>query len=257
MNILIIWRTKQKKPFEPQSSIGTMYRQVKEVWKIHSSWQESLEDEPITINPNFLINGHKQFIKTAEKEYAYYSSRVNLLVSIYNLANEYELISGCHSGPEEEKKNNDSVETASLEFRNLNAEMRERFNAELYNYNDKLRKASAWYYVAYKAGSILSFGWIMNRLMADIIALKQLPQKDHQALKRIGQSIVKSNFAHTIQHLAILFNIRTDEYEALSNIEILGSQFLEITKFFNESAREQNSANKFLIFLHRIALNIL
>jgi len=121
---------KTKESFVSKSSIGEMYRQIKEVWTIHTSWQESLEDEQVTIDPTFLVNGYERYINEAKQEYEYYSSKVNLLVSIYNLQNEYELITGCHSGPEEEKKNNDSVETASLEFHNLNAEMRDRFNAQ-------------------------------------------------------------------------------------------------------------------------------
>jgi hypothetical protein len=111
-----------------------MYRQVKEVWQIHSKWQDTLEDEPINFNPDFLIEGYEDYIDEAEEDYQYYSSRINIILSIYNLENEYELITGCHSCPEEEKKNNDSVETASLEFRQLIQEMRNKFEADRIRY---------------------------------------------------------------------------------------------------------------------------
>jgi RNA-dependent RNA polymerase len=118
---------KHKESFESDSSIGTMYRQVKEVWKLHSTSQDKLEDEPVHIDPNLLISGYEQYISEAEEDYRYYSSRINTILSIYNLQNEYELITGCHSCTEEEKKNNDSAETALLEFRDLCKEMRDRF----------------------------------------------------------------------------------------------------------------------------------
>jgi RNA-dependent RNA polymerase len=121
---------KHKKSFESISSIGSMYRQVKEVWKIHSTWQDKLDEEIININQDFIMRGYKQFIPEAEEDYQYYTSRINTMLSIYNLQNEYELITGCHSCAEEEKKNNDSIETALLEFRHLIQEMRNRFEDE-------------------------------------------------------------------------------------------------------------------------------
>lgn len=118
---------KHKESFVSNSSIETMHRQVKDVWKIHSTWQEKLEDEPVNIDQDFLIRGHEKFADGAEEDYHYYSSRINTILSIYDLKNEYELITGCHSCPEEEKKNNDTMETALLEFRHLIKEMRDKF----------------------------------------------------------------------------------------------------------------------------------
>jgi RNA-dependent RNA polymerase len=118
---------KHKESFESDSSIGTMYRQVKEVWNIHSTWQEKLEEKPVPVDRNLIIKGYEEYISEAEEDYQYYSLRINTILSIYNLQTEYELITGCHSCAEEEKKNNDSVETALLEFRCLVREMRKRF----------------------------------------------------------------------------------------------------------------------------------
>ena len=116
---------KYKDSFESNSSIGAMYRQVKEVWNTHSTWQEQIEEQPVFVNPNLLIEGYEGFISAAKEDYQYYSSRMNTILSIYNLRTEYELITGCHSCVEEEKKNNDSAETALLEFRQLCKEMRD------------------------------------------------------------------------------------------------------------------------------------
>jgi len=124
---------KYKESFVSNSSIGSMYRQVKDVWQIHSKWQDKLEEEQVNIDQDFLVDDYEEFIEDTEEDYQYYTSRINTILSIYNLKNEYELITGCHSCAEEEKKNNDSVETALSEFRHLIQEMRSRFAA------DKLR----------------------------------------------------------------------------------------------------------------------
>jgi RNA-dependent RNA polymerase len=120
---------KFKESFESNSSLGIMYRQVKEVCQIHSKCQNLSEQEHIHVNQEFIIRGYEEYINEAEADYQYYTLRLNTMLSIYNLDNEYELITGCHSCPEEEKKNNDSAETALLEFRRLVQEMRIRFAA--------------------------------------------------------------------------------------------------------------------------------
>ena len=122
--------TKNKEMFASQSSLGAMYRQVKEVWQIHSTWIDGLDVEQIHLDEQFLIRGHEQYLDQARDAHRYYSTRINMILSMYNLEDEYELITGCHSGPEEEAKNNDSVETALLEFRSLLREMRRRFTAD-------------------------------------------------------------------------------------------------------------------------------
>ena len=118
---------KFKDSFVSQSSIGSMYRQIKNVWEIHSTCLEKLEEQQIPVDENLLVSGYKNYISEAKEDYQYYASRINTILAIYDLSNEYELITGCHSCAEEEKKNNDSVETASLEFRHLVREMRDRF----------------------------------------------------------------------------------------------------------------------------------
>ncbi|UJR36496.1 hypothetical protein I4U23_029217 [Adineta vaga] len=249
---------KHKPSFESESSIGCMYREAKQVWTLHSDWQEkSCEEQSIDINQDFLLEGYKKYIPQTEQDYQYYSSRMNIMLSTYTLNTEYELITGCHSCPEEERKNNDSVETASLEFRYLLQDMRRRFDSEYLSYPEQLNKASAWYYVAYKAGTLLSFGWIMNRLMSDIIKYKQIRQEDHQAWKRIGQAIHTQDFADLIKQLPRGFSFDNEECEDLSEMEILGWQFLKIIELANNHDRTQEEAHKFLVFLHRIALNII
>jgi hypothetical protein len=97
----------------------------------------------------------------------------------------------------------------------------------------------------------------MNRLMSDIIKRKQLPQEEHQALKRIGKAICDHGCAISIRQLAIEYNVGNGEFENSYEIERLGWQLLKIIDKFNESTNELQSAHTFLMFLHRIALNVL
>jgi RNA-dependent RNA polymerase len=118
---------KDGKSYQSISGIGAMYRQVKEVWNIHSTWQEQIEEQSVFVDPNLLIGGYERFVNEAKEDYQYYSSRMNTILSIYNLQTEYELITGCHLCPKEESKNNYSEKTALLEFRELCTEMQDRF----------------------------------------------------------------------------------------------------------------------------------
>ena len=120
-----------------------------------------------------------------------------------------------------------------------------------------MRKASAWYFTAYQAGAILSFGWIMNRLMSDIIKLKQLPQEEHQAWKRIGKAVEKYGFAMPIRNTVSLEQLKNGELENISDVEKLGWQLLNLIDQWNETSQGQEFANHLLIFLHNVALNIL
>ena len=119
---------KFKDSFVSESSIGSMYRQIKQVWEMHSTHLDQSEDQQVSIDSNFLIGGYQKYRAEAKFDYQYYSDRINAILTVYNLPNEYELITGCHSCVEEEKKNNDSAETALLEFRHLIHEMRGRFS---------------------------------------------------------------------------------------------------------------------------------
>ncbi|CAF3551139.1 unnamed protein product [Adineta steineri] len=246
---------KHRESFESDSSLGIMYRQVKDVWKMHLEWQKTFEEQNIIINPDFIIEGYEDYIIEAEEDYKYYTSRINTISSIYNLENEYELITGCHSCAEEERQNNDSVETASLEFRQLTREMRNKFGLDKLYYMKKLQKASAWYYVAYKAGTILSFGWIMDQLMSDIMERRQIPREEHQALKSIGTALYNQGFSTQIREQVSKWQIDDANWMNYSETEILGDQFLKIIEQCNERYGELELANILLRMLHMIALN--
>jgi len=97
----------------------------------------------------------------------------------------------------------------------------------------------------------------MNRLMSDIIKQKQLPQEEHQAWKSIGKAICNHGFEIYIRNVASSNNLENEEYKNYSDTERLGCQFLKIIDQCNESTNEQEFAHKFLIFLHKVALNIL
>lgn len=110
-----------------QSSLELMYEQAREVWEIHSEWVEIMNEQQIQVHSNFLVPGYQQYISQATLDYQYYASKIDSILCMYNLIDESELITGCHSHVAEESKNNDAVETSLLEFQYLQQEMRERF----------------------------------------------------------------------------------------------------------------------------------
>ncbi|CAF1301596.1 unnamed protein product [Adineta steineri] len=245
---------KYRESFESDSSLGIMYRQIKDVLEAHLKWQIIFEEQNIVINPDFIIEGYEDYIIEAEEDYKYYTSRINTILSIYNLENEYELITGCHSCPEEEKRNNDSAETALLEFRYLVQEMRNKFGKDKLSYTAQLRKASACYYVAYKAGTILSFGWIMDRLMSAIMKRKQILREEHQAWKSIGSALYNQQLDTQIKELASELQIEDTDLAGSSKTEILGHQFLKIIERYNQTDTALESTNILLRMLHTIAI---
>ena len=74
--------------------------------------------------------------------------------------------------------------------------------------------------------------------MSDIIKQKQLPQEEHQALKRIGKAICNHDFEIFIRKLASICNIENEEDENFSDTERLGCQFLKIIEECNESTND-------------------
>ncbi|CAF1222986.1 unnamed protein product [Adineta ricciae] len=246
---------KHKQSFVSDTSLGHMYRQVKEVWTKHLQKLESMEEQQVPIDTVLLIEGHDAYIPEARKEYEYYSTRIDLIVSTYDLKNEYELITGCHSCPVEEQRNNDSVETASLEFRELLREMRTRFAFNRLSHPEKLSKASAWYRVAYEEGTFLSFAWIMDGLMSDIVQYQQIPQEDHQAWKQIGQKVASLGYGDAINQCDLPKNISTEECAGLSKMEQIGCKFLKVIDGVNSHGNAPQFVHDLLIALHEIALD--
>jgi hypothetical protein len=93
--------------------------------------------------------------------------------------------------------------------------------------------------------------------MSDIVRQKQLTQEEHPAWKRIGKAIRNHRFEMRIRNLASLHNLEDKEYENSSDTERLGCQFLKIIDKCNEYPNEQEFVDKFLIFLHKVALDVL
>lgn len=123
----VFMEVKNKKSLRSPSSLEILYEQVKEVWEIHSKWIEMMDEKQIQIDPQFLLPKYEQYVTQADYDHQYYSSRMDTILLTYNLVDEYELITGCHSYREEELKNNDSVETSLLEYQRLLQDMRNRF----------------------------------------------------------------------------------------------------------------------------------
>jgi hypothetical protein len=76
--------------------------------------------------------------------------------------------------------------------------------------------------------------------------------RENQALKQIGEALIKEKHDELIRKAAILkenHRFQSDEVQ-------IGAQLLDLIEIANESADQQNSVHVFLTFLHRVALRI-
>jgi hypothetical protein len=127
-----------------------------------------------------------------------------------------------------------------------------------FSHEDRLRKASAWYYVAYKAGVLLSFGWIMDQLMSDIIEQKSIFHEEYETWECIGKAMRRNReIEMEIEHMEFFRDLNDEEFENCSDLQRLGGQLLKMIGQFNECPSRQAFANKYLLFLHKVALGTL
>ncbi len=96
----------------------------------------------------------------------------------------------------------------------------------------------------------------MNRFMSDIIRSKRLSQEEHQALKRIGETICNCGLDMTIRKMASGFSRVNEDHANVSETEALGRQFLDVIELYSSVSAGQGRAHKLLVLLHEIALNI-
>lgn len=120
--------------FVCNTALGMMYREMKDVFEIHLHTVNNIESKSILVDKTLLVPDHEKYLQQAAEDFRYYVSRMELILAMYNLATEYELITGCHLAAEEEKKNNDGVQTALLDFGSLFNEMRTRFHRDNLRY---------------------------------------------------------------------------------------------------------------------------
>ena len=121
---------------------------------------------------------------------------------------------------------------------------------------EQQRKASAWYYVAYEAGAMLSFGWIKDQWLSQAMGPKEVAQKEHPMLRRIGQSLVGNVSVVTIEQEAQKYHLGNDIDQGCSEDEKLGEKFLKLIDHYSACEDEQqHQAQELLTMLHRIALN--
>ena len=119
-------QNKMKKTFESDKVLGILFRDVVETLTIHSSLNETVQ--PVVIDQDFLVDGYKAYLGEAKMECDDYCSKMQAIMSTYDLQHEAELITGCHFSPPEEYQNNDDVETASQEFRSLRMAFKRAFD---------------------------------------------------------------------------------------------------------------------------------
>ena len=97
----------------------------------------------------------------------------------------------------------------------------------------------------------------MSRLMSDINNGNRDDTEDNKALKSIGEAVQRYGFADVINQLAQQYLLTVDETDKRRESVKLGDKFLKIIGETSASDNEQLYAHRFLIYLHRIALNIL
>ena len=141
--------------------VSTSWRSLRTSLELDGNEREDF----VRIDQNFVVQGHEKYREPAKNDYFFYVARMNLILGTYNLTSEYELISGYHLCPGEERQNNDSVRTANLDFQLLVEETQARFDQEnlrcetsessfrtifsrSFSDKEKVQKASAWYFIA-------------------------------------------------------------------------------------------------------------
>ena len=118
-----------KKQFVCSKALGTLFRQMTGTVSCHVA--SLSEAPPFAIDEDFIVDGYQAYVEQAQLEYPEYCEKLNVILNTYDLADETELITGCHFGEVEEAKNNDDVETAGQEFRSLRLETKRIFERGL------------------------------------------------------------------------------------------------------------------------------
>jgi hypothetical protein len=125
----------------------------------------------------------------------------------------------------------------------------------LFSVEKQKKKASAWYYAAYRAGTKLSFAWIMKDLMCAIPKTPPIVQKDQLIFELFGQSLYEQGFDVKVKQLVDRYHLTNKKEKDGSEMIRLAKQFINIIELPNQSETDQESIHRFLITLHRIILD--
>ena len=121
------------------------------------------------------------------------------------------------------------------------------------SFDEKVQKASAYYVVAYRNQSFLSFAWLNMSFLSSLAERhRSSNRQEKHVLKRIGEALIKENHDELLRKAVVL----EENKEKQSDEVTLGEQFLDLIETGNKSADQQDNVHVFLTFLHRVALGI-
>ena len=152
-----------------------MYRKCKSV---HTN---QYYNDPVELNPSFVIPGHEQFLKESTALYEKYRNELERLMHYFGCKHENELFIGICLGKSENNVHNGNLShLTSIELKKIWKYYRSIF----YNDQDSLehinrdpdakKRASAWYVACYSSNlnlqkrKIISFPWIIEDILQRI-----------------------------------------------------------------------------------------
>lgn len=156
-------------------------------------------NDPVKINPSFVIDGHERYLKKANELYMRYRDEIERIMHFYGCKHECELFVGICLGDickNEENKGNLS-QISAIELKSLWQFYRNHFYKEI---NDNLKsnetleskaskQASAWYVACYSSElnltrtKIISFPWIIENVFHHINNVTRFDQFSKSVVK--------------------------------------------------------------------------
>ena len=157
--------------YESSKVIGKMYRKVREI----GTATKLLKTKSISIDDEYLVEGFEEYLDSASKSFFAYESSMKDIMRRYGITHECEILSNSLMqndmiGSEDKK---DVMKLVSILVQELRLKTRQSFFSDEITQNpqEALKKASAWYYVAYSQAmnaGILSFPWLVEDILMTI-----------------------------------------------------------------------------------------
>ena len=186
---------RDKKTYTSRNTLGCLYRIV-----VSTACTASFLHQQLDIpNPTFAYPGYQSYIASAEADYRVYALELKRIFIRFGITTEAELLLGLPQ---------DTRDESTITIGNVNAALnaaykalRLSFELRFANYQDdndeKMCRAYAWYYVAYKdKNGYRSFGWIMPELIGEITASNSQTDQESSVIDRkvvleVGHSVLK------------------------------------------------------------------
>lgn len=173
----------KSKSYESDKVIGCMYRECKEVQN-----EPKRLDRHVKLEKKLLLQGYQGFIDEAGHVYRLYCEAIEYIVDKWNCGDEIELFIGKRKGNNQSKDEIYEINRLiQMQIKLLWEKMRSDYffakdgQGIKLSKTSLLKKASAWYYVAYTARrerdelKVLSFPWIVAQQLCEVYQLNTEP----------------------------------------------------------------------------------